>query len=237
MTGSLAPLGLILTGLVAPLTAQNVRTYVPAGAVTLAPVLATVQRQVWPEAPAPWTLGGLVEQESCISLTHRRCWNSRAELKTSREYGFGLGQITIAYRADGSERFNTFTALQQEHQALRDWVFADRYNPEKQLLAIVLMVRSGWSRIKGAATADDHWAFTLSGYNGGTGDVIRDRMLCHNTTGCDPARWFGHVELTSFKSKVSMPGYGRSTYAINREHARNILTLRRDKYRPFWGVS
>lgn len=214
---------------------QNVRTFVPAGAVRYAPLLAERQHAVWPQAPEPWTLGGLVEQESCITLKHSRCWNPRAELKTSREYGFGFGQVTVAYNADGSERFNKFTELRTAHASLRDWTWANRYDPAYQLTAVVEMTAALWRRIPPAASVTDQWAMTLSSYNGGIGALLQDRRLCANTTGCDPTRWFGNVEKTSLKSKAPQPGYGnRSWFAINRDHARNVLILRRDKYRQFW---
>lgn len=217
--------------------AQDARTFIPPGAKVYAPLLVEKQKAVWPQAPEPWTLAGLVEQESCISLTHPRCWNPRSELKTSREYGFGLGQITVAYRADGSARFNKFEELRAAHASLRDWTWANRFDPGYQLTAIVEMNLYLWRRLASApgATVTDHWAFVLSSYNGGLAGVLQDRRLCSNTRGCDPARWFGHVERTSLKSRVPQPGYGnRSWYEINRSHVRNVLTLRRDKYQAFW---
>lgn len=217
--------------------AQDARTFVPPGAKVYAPVLVEKQEAVWPQAPEPWTLAGLVEQESCISLTHSRCWNPRSELKTSREYGFGFGQITVAYRADGSTRFNKFEELRAAHASLRDWTWENRYDPGYQLAAIVEMNLDLWRRLASApgATVTDQWAFVLSSYNGGAAGVLQDRRLCSNTRGCDPARWFGHVERTSLKSRVPQPGYGnRSWYEINRSHVRNVLTIRRAKYQAFW---
>lgn len=210
---------------------------VPPGAVRYAPVLVAVQRQHWQTAPSPWTLGGLVEQESCISLSHSRCWNPRAELRTSREYGFGFGQITVAYRDDGSIRFNTFENLKRAHAALRDWRWEDRYDPGRQLLAVVEMTRGIFGRLAVLGFGeDDQWSFSLSAYNGGTSGLLQDRRLCANTSGCDPARWFGHVELHSLKSRTPQPGYGgRSWYEINRSHVRNVMLVRRPKYRLFWG--
>lgn len=214
--------------------AQDVRTYVPTGALTLAPTLVQVQSQYWPGAPDPWTLAGQVEQESCITLKHSRCWSPTAELKTSREYGFGLGQITTAYRPDGSVRFNKFEELKAQHRELRGWDWSERYRADYQLTAIVLMTRDLHKRVDGAATPLDRWAFTLSAYNGGMGGVLQDRLLCSNSSGCDPSRWFGHVERTSLKTRKVHQGYGKSAFEINREYPQLILFLRREKYRPFW---
>lgn len=217
--------------------AQDASTFVPAGAEAFAPVLVEKQKATWPQAPEPWTLAGLIEQESCIGLTHSRCWNPRAELRTSREYGFGFGQITVAYTSSGAVRFNKFEELRQAHDSLRGWTWAERYDPGYQLTAIVEMNLDLWRRLASSpgATETDHWAFVLSSYNGGLSGVLQDRRLCGNTRGCDPARWFGNVENTSLKSKQPQPGYGnRSWFEINREHVRNVLTVRRDKYRSYW---
>ena len=209
---------------------------IPAGAKLYAPGLVKAQRAIWPDAPEPWTLAGQVEQESCITLRHSRCWNPRAELKTSREYGFGFGQITTAYRADGSVRFDKFEELRARYSSLRDWAWEDRYDPERQLIALVEMDRGIYRRVRDAATVRDRIAFWLSGYNGGESGVLQDRRLCGNTPKCDPSRWFGHVARTSLKARKVNPGYGKSSYEINREYVTLILDARRNKYRSFWGV-
>ena len=221
----LAPLGLWPAALAAQL---------PPGAVEFGPLLVQAQQAHWPEVPEPWTLAGQVEQESCLTLRHRRCWNPRAELKTTREYGFGFGQITVAYRADGSTRFNKFHELVTRHLPLKDWSWEDRYDPARQLTAMVLMDRDLYRQVQQAATPADHMAFALAAYNGGAVGVAQDRLLCKNTAGCDPGRWVGHVEHTSLKSRTKLHGYGKSFFEINREYVRNILTLRRVKYRGWW---
>lgn len=207
---------------------------IPKGAVQYLPDLIVAQRSVWPAAPMPSFLAAQVEQESCITLTHSKCWNPRAELKTKRENGIGFGQFTRAYRADGSIRFDKISELAAAHESLRGWTWAKRYDPHYQLTAIVEMDKAIYGRQKGAATDRDRLSFTLSAYNGGETGVLQDRRLCANTRGCDSTRWLGHVAKTSLKSKVPHPGYKQSFYAINREYVTNVLDVRRPKYDPYF---
>lgn len=44
-----------------------------------------------------------------------------------------------------------------------------------------------------AKTRCDRWAFTLSSYNGGEGNLIKQKRAA-KAGGADPDRWFGHVE-------------------------------------------
>lgn len=207
---------------------------IPKGAVQYLPELVSVQQDIWPSAPMPSFLAAQVEQESCISLTHSKCWNPRAELKTKRENGIGFGQFTRAYKADGSIRFDKISELAATHKSLRGWSWANRYDPHYQLTAIVEMDKAIYGRQKNAATERDRLSFTLSAYNGGEAGVLQDRRLCSNTRGCDSTRWLGHVAKTSLKSKVPHPGYKQSFYAINREYVTNVLDVRRSKYEPYF---
>lgn len=218
----------------APAYAQNVKTFVPKAAYALLPELRDAQRGLWPDAPIPSFLAAQVEQESCISLTHSRCWNPRAELKTSRENGIGLGQFTRAYSRDGSIRFDTIADLSRRYSELRGWSWANRYDGSYQLKALVLMDRGIYRRVADAATPVDRVAFTLSAYNGGESGVRQDRLLCDNTGGCDPGRWFGHVENHSLKARKPFKGYGQSPFRINRDYVRNVIEIRRPKYEPFF---
>lgn len=207
---------------------------VPPGAVELLPVLVEQQRAIWPDAPVPSFLAGQIEQESCISLRHRKCWNPRAELKTSRENGIGLGQFTRAYRADGSIRFDTIKNLSNTYESLRDWSWETRYDARYQITALVEMDKGIYERQRNAADELERLKFTLSAYNGGEAGLLQDRMLCRNTTGCDPARWTGNVALHSLKSKRPQSGYGQSFFSINREYVANVLELRRYKYASYF---
>lgn len=206
----------------------------PPLAYTFAPLLVMVQALLWPAAPQPEVMAAQIERETCITLTHRTCWSPRAELKTSRENGVGFGQVTRAFNADGSLRFDKQAELRAAHPELRDWTWGRRYDPMLQLQGLVLMDRTGyarWGRL--ATTEQDAWGFTLSGYNGGDGGVGKDRLLCAKVPGCDPARWFGNVELHSTKSRAKWQGYGESPYSINRGYVRQVLR-RAPEYQGFW---
>jgi hypothetical protein len=227
-------ISLILTLAACGVYAQDVRTFVPAQAYGLLPQVRQAQLEIWPDAPMPSFLAAQIEQESCISLRHSRCWNTRAQLKTSREFGFGLGQTTIAYRPDGSVRFNKQAELRDTYASLRGWTDDKRFDAHYQITAIVEMDRGIYSRILNVSDTTERLAFTLSAYNGGESGVRQDRLLCRNTPGCNPNLWFKHVEHHSLKTRKVNPGYGKSAFEINREYPRNVLFLRRPKYQPFF---
>lgn len=217
-----------------PALAQDVKTYVPAGAYALLPQLVKIQRQHWPDAPSPSFLAAQIEQESCISLKHSRCWNPHAQLKTSREWGYGLGQTTIAYNADGSVRFNTQQELRRQYASLRGWTDDKKFDSQYQLLAVVEMDHGIFRRVLNAADDRQRLAMTASAYNGGESGLRQDRLLCSNKPGCDARYWFDNVELYSLKTRRVNPGYGQSAYDINRGYVRNVLDVRRAKYEKFF---
>lgn len=198
-------------------------------------LLVATQQQYWPAAPEPWVMAAQVEKETCITLTHSKCWSPRAELKTSRENGIGFGQATRAYNSDGSIRFDKISELRAAHPAaLRGWAWETRYDPELQMRGLVLADWMGFKRFKGLVNTDmDAWRFTLAGYNGGDGAVLQDRLACRTAPPCNPAVWYGNVELHSKKSRKPWKGYGQSAYEINRGYVRRVETRAPD-YIPLW---
>lgn len=212
--------------------AQDVRTYVPAQARLYLPVLAAEQRAHWPAHPSPELLAALVEHESCISLKHSRCWNPKSRLMSPREEGAGFGQITRAYRANGSLRFDALQEMRDRHPALREWSWQNVYSrPELQLRALVLMSRDNFKAIaRLVAEPQAALAFADAAYNGGLGGVQNERRACGMKAGCDPQRWFGHVEHVCLKSRAALYG-GRSACDINRHHVKDVLLVRAPKYR------
>lgn len=193
------------------------------------PILKEEIATHWPKVPIPSAIAAQIETESCVTLKHSKCWNVRAELKTDREYGFGLGQITI------TKKFNVFEELKASNKALADWRWEDRFNARYQLRAIVIKDLQCNNMMRNTATPLDQLKMAVSCYNGGGGGVLKDRRLCSNTAGCDPRVWDGNVELTSFKSRTAVKGYGQSFYAINRGYVKALVELQphRAKYVPY----
>lgn len=198
---------------------------IPALATLYLPLLATVTAALWPSMPDKPLLAAQIEQETCITLKHPKCWNPKAELKTAREYGFGLGQLTI------TAKFNNFVAAQGWDESLKGWQWQDRYDPEMQMRALVAYDRNLYRQIRFGASEADRLAFMFSAYNGGLGGLLKDRRLCAGAANCNPERWFGHVEQHSFRARTAAKGYGKSFFEINREYVRNIMTVRVGKYR------
>lgn len=213
----------------------SVNTYIPTNAILLIPTLNSTIDSVWPNMPMRSFAAAQIEQESCITLKHSKCWNSRAELKTSREYGFGLSMSTIAYRADGTERFNVWKELTALDPTLkREWTWENRYDPAMQMRAMIVKNKINYAAIRfPVADLTERMAFLAVYYN--SGSPIVDRNICIRTKGCDPTRWFagpGYTAVSSFttKSTVVAKGYGKSFAVISREYPVQVVLVRRPKY-------
>lgn len=189
--------------------------------------LVKVMQTSWNEISIPSVIPGLIEQETCYSLTHPKCWSRFAKLETSREYGFGLGQLTV------TKRFNAFEEVKALDSRLKDWKWDDRFNAEYQMISTVAMLKRNFKVFRSAEKEIDRYAFALAAYNGGIGGIQSDQRICRNTKGCNPNLWFGHVEHTSLKMKTVVTGYGKSFFEINRKYPVNILNVRRFKYKPY----
>lgn len=177
-------------------------------------------------APFGWELyAAQIDKETCAGAYSPKCWNPKTEFKTAREYGFGLGQLT------NTPRYNNFEYVKTLDKELIAWEFANRFDAHPQIIALLAMDRV--CLFPDSASAVDSQAFMLACYNGGRGGVISDKLICSNTEGCDPRKWFGNVELTSNKSRQKWNGYGRSAYEINRDYPRDILFNRIKKYREY----
>jgi len=195
--------------------------------------LIDIMSSTWRDIPIPTVIPGLIEKESCITLRHSRCWSRFSELKTSRENGVGLGQLTVAYHADGRVRFSAFDEVRVLDSRLKDWKWEDRYNAQNQMVAVVVMVKRNYHIFRAAEAGTERFAFALAAYNGGIGGIQSDQRICRNTKGCDPNVWFGHTEHTSLKQRTKLAGYGNSFFDINRLYPKDILFVRMMKYKPY----
>lgn len=188
--------------------------------------LVEVMKRKWPDIPYPSAIAGQIEQETCITLTHKKCWSRFAELKTSRERGVGLGQHTM------TARFDALAEARGLDSDLKELNWDSPYSAEMQMVALLAMMKRNYGIFKSTSELD-RYAFALAAYNGGIGGIQADQRICRNTKGCDDKLWFGNVENTSLKAKVKVSGYGKSFFEINREYPVNILMKRRQKYKPF----
>lgn len=227
---ALIALAVMFVGLLLVFSPRAHADSLPDGFHTYGPMLKAEQRHYWPDHPDPAALAALVEQESCPSLKSRSCWNVGAKLKSAREEGAGVGQITRAYRADGSLRFDALAGLKSQYSTeFAGWSWGNVYSrPDYQFRAVVIMARDA-SR---PFTHTGGWLhFGDAGYNGGPAGVQKERRACALSAGCDPTLWFGHVEKHCLKSRQPIYG-GRSACDINREHVTNVFKVRRYKYVP-----
>lgn len=129
-------------------------------------LLDSIILQYWSTTPNPEIIYGEVEQESS--------WNAKATLKTSRELGRGLGQITIAYDKNGNERFNNF---KNGLDPLKSWDWKnDPYNERYQLTYLVLQLKSNYNTIRPhMINNDEAIRSTLVSYNAGYGRWLSRR--------------------------------------------------------------
>jgi hypothetical protein len=225
---ALIALAIVFVGLLLVFSPRAQADTLPAGFAKYGPTLKAEQAKYWADHPDPAALAALVEQESCVTLKSARCWNPGAQLKSTREEGAGMGQITRAYHPDGSVRFDSLADLRNQYRSDLAGLSWDTVyqRPDLQLRALVLMSRDAAKPFK---DTPGYLAFGDAGYNGGVAGVQKERRACKLTGGCDPGQWFKHVELHCLKSRQPLYG-GRSACDINREHVRNVLMVRRAKY-------
>jgi hypothetical protein len=218
--------------LVRCVSASEMKDYIPTKALQYLPMVSTEQSKLWPSLDHPGYLGGLIELESCISLTHSKCWDPTSRLKTSREEGAGLGQLTRAYTRSGKIRFDTLSRLRTQYYThLKELSWSNVYQrPDLQIRAIILLVKENYQALQNlAANSFEQLAMADSAYNGGLRDVHRSRRLCGIKKDCDPKYWFNHVEHTCTKSTKALYA-GRNPCQINRHHVRSVLLDRAPKY-------
>ena len=209
----------------------SVTTYIPPQGYVIIPQVMSATSSLMPDFTTPEYFGALMEHESCISLTHKRCLNPTAKLQTAKELGVGYGQITKTFRADGTIRFDTLASLRRAYpKELKDLTWETiESRGDLQITAIVLLFRDSCKRMRIIKNDFERLAMCDAMYNGGPADLDRERRICGLTKDCDPQLWFGHVEKYCQKSKEPLYA-GRSACDINRHHVRDVLLTRLGKY-------
>ena len=205
--------------------------YIPAKAYGLKPLVISEVERNFPTLTHKAYIPALIEHESCISLSHSRCWSSTSQLKSQREHGIGLGMITKAYKADGSIRFDSLNDLRSRYRkelADAHWDTI-KSRADIQIRMIVLMTRDNYLRLYDIIDPFERLSMSDAAYNGGLGGLQRERRQCSLTKGCDASKWFGHVEKVCLKSKKILYA-NRSACDINRHHVKDVLVTRMLKY-------
>ena len=123
--------------------AVDYRNYIPPRAYMYKQTLKTEIDKHYPDIPDINYPPALIEHESCVSLTNSKCWSPRAELKTKREQGVGLIQITRAFNPDGSVRFDTLWSLRNKYRnELSELSWSNvKEEPHLQIRAMILLLR------------------------------------------------------------------------------------------------
>lgn len=232
-----------LLGLLCLLTGQLgvADTKVPSNAAALSPIIYSELVTFFPEHPYPTLVWALIQKESCIHTEHPRCFKPTAQLRTLHrngtlaELGVGIGQVTFAQTSAGRVRVDTAGYLRKKyptHLRGMDINTLHKY-PELQVRALVLMTMESWHQFSDVKNEWDRLAFMDSAYNGGGRDVRSAQRVCGMTRGCNPHKWFGHVEIAMRSIKNTNPGmYSRSYYQINTDHVRDVLLTFACKYQP-----
>jgi hypothetical protein len=210
----------------------SVKTYIPPQATELYSLVLKETDTHMPTFTAPYYFSALMEHESCIHLKHSKCLRPNSTLSTERELGVGLGQITKAYRKDGTIRFDTLTSLRRQFPKELGELSWDNVatRPDLQIRAIVLLYREGCKTLYTVKDDFERMAMCDSIYNGGLRDLQSARRICGLTKDCDPQFWFDNTEKYCQKSKAVLYGK-RSACDINITHVHDVLKIRLPKYK------
>lgn len=213
------------------LYAVNVKTYIPPQAFTHKETIRKELDRLFPTIPTYNYVPALIEHESCLSLSHSRCWKSTSELRSKREQGVGLGQVTRTFREDGSVRFDTLSNLKNMYKSELKEASWDiiKNRPDLQIRMIVLLLRTDNKQLYNIEDELVRLHFTDSAYNGGIRDVHRSRRACGLAKNCNPQFWFDHVENYIQKSNKILYG-NRSAKMINTHHVSDVFKTRLPKY-------
>jgi len=214
--------------------AYDNKTYIPPQAFQYFDYIRSDLSRLMPSLKTKHYVPSLIEHESCISLKHKKCWNPSSELKTKREQGVGLPQITRAYNKDGSLRFDTLADLRARYnKELKDLSWSNvKVRPDLQIRALVLLVKSNYNSLYTVDNYMQRLKMSDAAYNGGLGGLRKERLACGLAANCDPQYWDNNVENYCLKSKKPLYG-NRSACTINRNHV-FLVFKNMEKYKPYF---
>lgn len=158
-----------------------------------------------------------------VTQEARLVWGLNAPLATF----FAQLHQESGFRADARSPYAG--GLAQFTEATAKWIAevypdlgeAAPFEPEWAIRAFVRYDKHLFDRVLHATTECDRWAFTLSGYNGGAGNVYKQRKAAA-LAGKDPNRWFGSVEYFRVRAQWA--------HDENRNYPRAILLKRQHLY-------
>lgn len=211
---------------------QNIETYIPKKALTYIPILKEEVFKYFPNNSYKEYFAGLAEQESCISLTHSKCWDPSSQLLTKREQGSGIFQITRAYNKNNSIRFDSLQGMKNKYNTeLKELSWASVLSrPDLQIRTMLLMTRENYSSFHTVHSELERLKMTDASYNAGIRSVKKRRLICGMKENCNPQKWDDNVGSIIVLSQK--PIYGnRSPQFINDEHVDLIFNKRMNKYK------
>ena len=222
---------IILLTIFTSVNCYSQKNYIPKQAYNYRDIIYEETLEYYRESPHYNYIPSLIEHESCISLTHSKCWNPSSRLKTSREEGAGLGQLTRAFNPDGSIRFDSLSNLKRNYpKQLSELSWGNIYvRADLQIRAIELMVNETYKSLYNIDNVEARLHMTDSAYNGGLRDLQRSRRECGLARNCNPGIWFDNVERYCVKSKKSLYG-NRSACDINIHHVKDVFKSKLPKY-------
>jgi soluble lytic murein transglycosylase-like protein len=139
------------------------------------------------------------------------CWNTKAVSSASAK---GLAQFIDP----------TARGVAKAYPSLSP---ADPFNPKWAFRAQGTLLLENLRRYKKGRESCSAWLMAWASYNGSPAALDREVALCRKTEGCDPSRWFNHVEKQ--KARVGW------AWNENRAYGPRILARQPIYYADGWG--
>jgi soluble lytic murein transglycosylase-like protein len=183
----------------------------PAAAGACNIILATqYQRQLTQAAQA--VFGPLAPVAALAGQIHTEsCWNVRA---VSAAGAKGLAQFIDS---TGRSVSKTYAVVGPHMPFDPGWAFR----------AQSALLHENWRKYSIGRNACSAWLMCFAGYNGSPAALDREVAACRATPGCDPWRWFGHVE--------EQVGRRMDYWTENRNYPKRILRNQAGYFAAGWG--